>query len=265
MTDEPGSVAFDRAADYYDATRGLSEGGNRKQIALLTEELAPRGRVLEVGVGTGQVALPLHATGIPVVGLDLARPMMDKLIQKAGGRAPFPLLQADATRMPFAEGVFGAAYFRWVLHLIPAWLAALAEAVRVVGLGGVVLVLPGAAGGDTPQAELHSRFAELTGVPFEPAGLGWAGYEELDDAMGALGASARALRRFTDLEREGLDAFLDNVERRQYSWTWRVPDDERFLDVVAEVRRFAEARFGSLDRVPRASYEVAWRAYDLPG
>jgi SAM-dependent methyltransferase len=265
VTDDPGSVAFDRAADYYDATRGLSEEGNRKQIALLTEELAPRGRVLEVGVGTGQVALPLHAAGIPVVGLDLARPMMDKLIHKAGGRAPFPLLQGDATRMPFAAGVFGAAYFRWVLHLIPAWREALAEAVRVVGRGGVVLVLPGHAGWNTPQAEVQGRFAELTGVPFEPAGLGWAGYEELNEAMAALGTTARTLAPFTEVERDGFETFLDGVEQRRYSWTWRVPDDDRFREVVAEVRRFAETRFGPLDRIPRESHEVVWRAYDLPG
>ena len=31
-----------------------------------------------------------------------------------------------------------------------------------------------------------------------------------------------------------------------------------------EVRRFAEERFGPLDRVPREEREVAWRAYDLP-
>ncbi len=260
----PRSVSFDRAAEYYDATRGLSEAGARRQTALLTRELASRGRVLEVGVGTGQVALPLHAAGVPIVGLDLARPMMRKLVEKAGGRKPFPLIQGDATRMPFADGVFGAGYLRWVLHLIPDWAAALAETVRVVGGGGVILVLPGAAGKDTPQAEVQARFAELAGVPFGPPGLMWAGYQELDGEMAALGASVRALPPFTDVERDGLEAFLDGVEQRRYSWTWRVADDERFASAVAEIRRFAEERFGPLDRLPREEHEVAWRAYDLP-
>ena len=31
-----------------------------------------------------------------------------------------------------------------------------------------------------------------------------------------------------------------------------------------EIRRFAEERFGPLDRVPHEEHEVAWRAYDLP-
>ena len=53
-----GSVAFDRAAEYYDRTRGSSPEGLRKTIDLLTGELRDRGTVLEVGVGTGQLGLP---------------------------------------------------------------------------------------------------------------------------------------------------------------------------------------------------------------
>jgi SAM-dependent methyltransferase len=234
------------------------------QTEVLAEELTGRGRVLEVGVGTGQVALPLHAVGVEVIGLDLARPMMDKLIERAGGNKPFSLLQGDATRMPFADETFGATYLRWVLHLIPEWPAALAETVRVVAPGGVVLVLLGSAGEDTPQAEIQARFAEIAGIPFGPPGLMWAGYQELDGEMASLGASPRALPAFTEVERNGLDTFLDSVEQRRYSWTWRVPDDERFADAVAEIRGFAEERFGPIDRLPREEYEVAWRAYDLP-
>ena len=80
------SVAFDRAADYYDRTRGNSPEGLRKTIDLLTGEARDQGLVLEVGVGTGQLGLPLHEAGISMVGLDLARPMMDILVEKAEGR-----------------------------------------------------------------------------------------------------------------------------------------------------------------------------------
>jgi ubiquinone/menaquinone biosynthesis C-methylase UbiE len=259
------SVAFDRAAEYYDATRGYTPEGERAMVDILADELRGRGPVLEVGVGTGQVALPLHAAGIPLVGLDLARPMMDRLVEKAGGRSPFPLVQGDATRAPFADGVFGAVYLRWVLHLIPDWRAALMEAIRVTGRGGVVLILPGAAGrGTSPQAEVHARFAELTGSSFEPTGLRWSGYDQLDEEMTALGATPRALPTFTDVERDGLDTFLDNLARRRFSWTWRIEDDERFTHAVVEIRRFAQERFGPLDQVPHEELEVAWRAYDLP-
>ncbi len=266
LTDvEPSSVAFDRAAEYYDATRGLSPAGVRRQTDLLAGELAGRGRVLEVGVGTGQVALPLHEAGVDVCGLDLARPMMDKLIEKAGGR-PFPLVQADATQMPFRDGTFDATIVRWVFHLIPAWRAALGETVRILGPAGTILVSLGAAGGeDTPQSEIHARFVELAGVTFEPSGLMWAGYDELDAAMLALGATPRPLAPFVEVERDGLDAFLDGIANSAYSWTWSIADPERLGRVARELRVWAEERYGPLDRVPRQEFEVTWRAYDLAG
>ena len=94
MTD---SIAFDRAADYYDATRGLSEEGVRKTTEALVGAFAGAGPILEVGVGTGQVAMPLRAAGVDPVGLDLSRPMLAKLLAKAGGAPPFPLVEGGAT------------------------------------------------------------------------------------------------------------------------------------------------------------------------
>lgn len=258
----PASVAFDRAAEYYDATRGFSPEGERGMVELLARELVGRDRVLEVGVGTGQVALPLHTAGIPLVGLDLARPMMDRLIEKADGRSAFPLVQGDATRMPFSDGAFDAAYLRWVLHLIPDWRVALAEIVRVVRPGGVLLTSIGGYGG--PRSEIQERFAELAGVSIEPPGLTWAGYDGLLEAMDALGAVKRQLPPITDVERDGVEEFMDGIVQNRFSWTWKVKDPTLLGQVAAQVRRWAEDRYGPLGELPRETYEVVWDAYDLP-
>ena len=258
------SVAFDRAAEYYDSTRGLSDAGVVRQTELLAGELGGRGSVVEVGVGTGQVALPLHDAGIPVVGMDLSSPMLAKLREKRGGVSPFPLVQADATHLPFRDHAFGAAYLRWVLHLIPRWPDALDETVRVVEPGGIVLILLGSAGKDTPQAEVQRRFASLAGISFEPAGLSWGSYDELDAAMSRFGAARRALPSFTEVERDGIDVFIDGIAANRYSWTWQIQDPEFLGSVAADVRRWAEERFGPLDQIPRAEHAVVWRAYDLP-
>lgn len=256
------SVAFDRAAEYYDRTRGLSAEGMRKTIDLLAGELRDRGLVLEVGVGTGQLALPLHDVGVQVVGLDLARPMMDKLVEKAGGRSPLPLIQTDATRMPIRDHAFGGAYLRWVLHLIPAWRAALAEMVRVVRPGGVLVTSIGGYGG--PRSEIQERFAELTGVSLEPPGLTWAGYVQLDEAATGLGLVRRDLPPISEMERDGLGVFIDGISNNAYSWTWKVEDPDLFARTAADVRRWAEDRYGPLDRVPLEEYETLWYAYDVP-
>jgi ubiquinone/menaquinone biosynthesis C-methylase UbiE len=258
VTDAPRSVAFDRAAEYYDATRGLDEEGNRLQTDLLLGELAGKGLVLEVGVGTGQVALPLHEAGVPLVGLDLARPMMDKLVEKSGG-LPFPLMQADATRMPFADDAFDGAYLRWVLHLIPAWETALAEMVRVLRPEGVVCALLGAYGG--VSAQIQDRFSEITGIDHTPVGLGWNATDELDRAMAALGRRARALPRIEHRVSGTAEAFLRGIEEDRYSWTWRLSDDVR-LRAARELRPWAEERFGDLSTPVEYEVETSWRAYD---
>lgn len=257
-----GSIAFDRAAEYYDRTRGLSAAGMRKTIDLLARELSDHGRVLEVGVGTGQLALPLHHAGIPVVGLDLARPMMDKLAEKAGGTSPLPLIQADTTRMPIRAHAFGGAYLRWVLHLIPDWREALAEIVRVVRPGGVLLTSIGGYGG--PRSEIQQRFAELTGISLDPPGLTWAGYDELDVATAALGLVRRDLQPISEVERDGLDVFIDGIADNAYSWTWKVEDPDVLARTAAEVRRWAAERYGPLDQISPEAHGTVWRAFDVP-
>jgi SAM-dependent methyltransferase len=48
-------------------------------------DLAGGGRALELGVGTGRIALPLAARGVNVSGIDLSRAMVDRLRSKPGG------------------------------------------------------------------------------------------------------------------------------------------------------------------------------------
>ncbi|HEY7755260.1 MAG TPA: class I SAM-dependent methyltransferase, partial [Actinomycetota bacterium] len=239
-----GSIRFDRAAGFYDTSRAIPPEAMERTIAQLEGELAGRGRVLEIGVGTGLLALPLHERGLALAGLDISGPMMAKLVDKAGGSPPFPLVLGDATAMPFGDGAFGAAYLRWVLHLIPEWRALVAEGIRVVRPGGVLVANLGAYGG--AHREIQDRFAELTGISTRPVGLDWAAYDELDGELASRGASARVLPAPNETFEERLDEFIRGIEENRYSWTWTVPGDVR-LRAAAEIRAWAQARFGSLD------------------
>ena len=49
--------------------------------------LAGAGRALELGIGTGRIALPLSQRGVEVHGIDLSQPMVDQLRGKPGGEA----------------------------------------------------------------------------------------------------------------------------------------------------------------------------------
>lgn len=255
------SVAFDRAAEFYDDTRGYDRDLARSTTELLADELRGRGRVLEVGVGTGLIALPLHDTGIPVVGLDLSAPMLGKLVEKAGGRPPFPLARGDAARLPFADASVDVGLIRWVLHLIPDWRGVVAELARVVRPGGELVIHLGAYGG--PWDEVHRRFEEVVGHPVDPVGIGWHREDELDAEVARLGGRLRLLPPLTQRSVEPLEAFISGIERNIYSWTWPVPEDAR-LAAAAELRPWAQERFGPLDEARSWETVIVWRVYELP-
>ncbi len=50
-------------------------------------ELAEGGRALELGVGSGRIAIPLAARGVPVHGIDLSRAAIDELRATPGGES----------------------------------------------------------------------------------------------------------------------------------------------------------------------------------
>lgn len=64
-------------------------------------DLADGGRALEFAIGTGRIAVPLAARGVPVSGIELSRPMIDQLRTKADD-ATIPVVTGDmaTTRAP---------------------------------------------------------------------------------------------------------------------------------------------------------------------
>ncbi len=59
-------------------------------------ELAGDGRALEFAIGTGRVAIPLAQRGVPVTGIELSRPMIDRLRTKIDA-ATIPVVVGDMT------------------------------------------------------------------------------------------------------------------------------------------------------------------------
>jgi ubiquinone/menaquinone biosynthesis C-methylase UbiE len=77
----------DYIADSYDRWPGVAGLGDasRREVPLLSK-LASTGPVLELGIGTGRVALPLRATGVEVHGIDASDAMLERLHAKSGGQ-----------------------------------------------------------------------------------------------------------------------------------------------------------------------------------
>ena len=81
MDDYDASTYGERIAEVYDERHGYLDDGGVELLA----ELARGGRALELGIGTGRVALPLSARGVEVHGIDASPAMIEKLRAKPGG------------------------------------------------------------------------------------------------------------------------------------------------------------------------------------
>ena len=74
----------------------------------LLVELAGSGRALELGIGTGRIALPLAERGVPVHGIELSKAMVARLRAKPGGEDVGVTIGDFATTS--VEGTFSVAY-----------------------------------------------------------------------------------------------------------------------------------------------------------
>jgi ubiquinone/menaquinone biosynthesis C-methylase UbiE len=115
----------------------------RPEQAICDFGLETGDRVLELGPGPGYFT-PHAARAVSpdgcVVAADLQPEMLAELRRRLGpeGLPAVRLLAADATRLPFRDGSFDAAFLVAVLGEVPDSARALAELRRVLRPGGVV-------------------------------------------------------------------------------------------------------------------------------
>jgi SAM-dependent methyltransferase len=104
--------------------------------------LAGDGRVLELAIGTGRVALPLAARGIAVEGIDASAAMVEQLRAKPGGEL-IPVTIGDMAQVP-ASGRFRLVYlvFNTLFGLLSQERQAecFASVTRVLEPGGMFVI-----------------------------------------------------------------------------------------------------------------------------
>jgi ubiquinone/menaquinone biosynthesis C-methylase UbiE len=162
--------AFDCVALEYDATRG-GESRGAQYAEVLDPYLLP-GKTLEVGVGTGVVALALGHLRRQVVGIDISQAMLGRAQDRVAGT----LVAGDAATLPFPDGCFENVYAVWVLHAVADPLAVLLEMGRVLRPGGRCLVCPTnrPAPGDVLGLELDEMFHRVEAA--RPKSVSWTGF-----------------------------------------------------------------------------------------
>jgi SAM-dependent methyltransferase len=106
MTEYRPETYGDRIASVYDEMYG-----GMFEIEPVVErlaELAGKGPALELGIGTGRIALPLAARGVPVHGIDASEAMVERLREKPGG-AEIPVAMGNFADVS-VDGQFSLVY-----------------------------------------------------------------------------------------------------------------------------------------------------------
>jgi ubiquinone/menaquinone biosynthesis C-methylase UbiE len=164
--------AFDTIAPAYDTTRDPLDAATIASMGDLLRADQVR-TILEVGVGTGRVAVPLRDYGFEITGVDASRGMLARAHSKGLSR----LVRGSAYRLPFADRACDATLMVHVLHLLEQPTTALQEASRV-GRGGVWALVhpPGEGAARTPSEyeprRIVYRLLAEKGYPVPTRGIG---------------------------------------------------------------------------------------------
>lgn len=260
-----GSVVFDRAADYYDETRGFPPGEEGAVAALIARVggLTRSARVVEVGIGTGRIALPLSAHVGMVLGVDLSRLMLDRLRAKRRGE-PVRVVLGDVTRLPVASASCDAAVAVHIFHLVPDWQGALREVARILKPGGVLLAgrndMDRSMGSEGVlwqawDAAVGSAHEVNVGVPRERYATfledeGW-------QPLGEPGAHTYTIRR-------QVKQTVGDIERGVWSSHWRLSEEQRAAGIAAVRAALVEHAFDP-DQWNETQRRFVVRAYAPPG
>ncbi len=255
------SIVFNRAADFYDATRGFPPGVEGAVAALLSQAggLTPASRVLEIGVGTGRIALPLARHVRAVVGVDLSRPMLARLRAKQDAQAVH-VMEGDATRLPLASHAFDAAVAVHVFHLMAAWQEAAHELARVLR-PGAPLLHGWNQGGDLFKPLQEAWEAAIPEDRRREVGVRWRQRETFLAEQGWRVSGEHSLP-YTYLQAP--QTFLERIEGRVWSRTWRLSDEE-IAKGAAAVRAALRAHFPDPQRPLPVTAQFRVQALVPPG
>jgi SAM-dependent methyltransferase len=127
---------YDQIADLYDETRGGEERGDEYAADVDAHLPAGDGPVLEVGVGTGVVALGLARRGRRVVGVDVSSPMAARARRRLGAVVAL----GDAADLPLATASVPSAVSVWVFQAVADPSGVMREVARVLRTGGRYVV-----------------------------------------------------------------------------------------------------------------------------
>ena len=185
--------------------------------------------MLEIGIGTGVIALGLTELGHRVLGIDLSEAMARRAVARLGPRVAL----GDALRLPVRDGAFTGAFSVWVLHVVGDPLGALREAARVLAPRGRYVVVP-AANHDTSGDPIGAIVQRLWRLG-DPEGRRRDDHRRIRELAPQAGLEVEEVRRWPahDYLESPAEA-IEKVQSRSYSVLWDL-EGERWTEIVEPV------------------------------
>ena len=169
--------AYKRWAPVYDHTFGKVASEGRKHAVEIIN--LRKGRVLEVGVGTG-LSLPDYARHLEIVGVDLSPEMLEKAHERVATENlanVTGLYEMDASRMDFPDASFDTVVAMYVMTVVPEPETVMRELCRLTKPGGEILLV-----NHFSQEQGVRGWVERRMAPFADK-LGWKPLFDIDHVM----------------------------------------------------------------------------------
>ncbi|WP_369174158.1 class I SAM-dependent methyltransferase [Streptomyces sp. R28] len=183
MIEDDGYFGENIADDYDDSAADMFRPDVVEPAVDLLAGLAGDGPALELGIGTGRIALPLAGRGVPVHGIDMSRAMVDRLRAKPGGDAIGVTIGDFATAR--VEKTFSLAYlvFNTLMNLTTqdAQVDCFRNVAAHLAPGGCFVV-------EVMVPELRKLPAGQSAVPFHISDTRWA-FDRYDLATQAMSSN----------------------------------------------------------------------------
>jgi SAM-dependent methyltransferase len=229
----------------------------------MAELFGPSARVLEPGVGTGRIALPMEAAGCEVVGVDLSADMLGILARREV--AGLSLVRGDILRLPFAAAAFDAALCTHVLHLVDSR-RVLEQLLHLVRSGGAIALArdwvdPASFAGQLRNA-FRAAVVDLADDVAFPVGA--RGHVEQLKELGAVaideGVERTAVEWQTALSPKQV---LDGIRSRDDAESWVLPDD-LLGRVMARLDAWSSEQWSDLEAPQPVTRRFVYALFRVP-
>ena len=269
-------MSFDAVADIYDETRIVPNWVLLRfyeKILMKETRLNHDLVVLDAGIGTGRTVEPLLDFGTQLVGVDISKKMLKKMVEKVKGklvRNQVNLICCDVTNLPFRTCSFDMVISIHVLHLLrkAKCMQAILEAKRVLKPKGSFIV----AGHNQPELEneVGKKYLDLVLCTFRKRGV-----SKKPSTRSGIFEKMRVAKVFEHKTRRLLNRVLEKAMKYNYSDRYvirKASSTEIYVIVwketisISKIVDLLNKRFSSLEEnlspetFEKIKYELAkWR------